>query len=575
MSNLTPSGKPFLEELHKLFDSGGLEVLPGRSMSVISPRDKSKIWQEWILLLDHDRALRYLAPASMQEVYCGLSDNKLLTAPSLRLELGFEEDITTEVCDMSWREYVRDYRNGVIGKSDKSGSNLQMPTLQQLMSFGTCYSRNIPSRNSLLFKPRPQVPQQQWYMSSLVSRETFEANRSPYTIFKDNPKPRGEGFSHGTKGCTDQSLDKTVDPRSATSHRSSARPPPALRHTQQSSHNPLLLSHLIPHPSLFTYTRPTPLSVRHTPSLRVPRPPSPPVIHQAIEAAIEIPSVVVNEERIDDRGNSNLGTTSSMGQKPSLLPYPSMSNHQSAPVLHKPVLLKPSQSSESSDRGHHEGVYKGVAADRSKGSGNRELINHCTPARVNITLAKIPLSIEEIMTYFPLATKFFEIDLRYKTHGWGEPKIRNYIYWSRELTHRLALSRTTMHHAISKGMKYYEKNPGLLDPTTLSATPSRTDMTKDSDMRSLHDLPLVDLAKGVKHHPEGVGRQGLTHAIEHALQNGHDTVMLSEVREYVLRHGIFDIEAPYDCAAADKAALKRVDQKAQEYYKANVYNSWY
>lgn len=213
------------------------------------------------------------------------------------------------------------------------------------------------------------------------------------------------------------------------------------------------------------------------------------------------------------------------------------------------------------------------------GAGRNELEKNCTPAQVNITLCNIPLSLEELLTYFPFSLKFHEVAFRLHTHGCSHTDIRNYIYWSRQLKHRLAVSRDSILKWSKRAKEYYKENPGLSNENSLSAIPSRTDrrdhsmpgkQRKRTPLAHIHDYRLIDLARGVKHHPEGEGRQGLTHAIELAQINGHDTVMLSGVREYILKHSLFVIDAPYDCATEDKATMERVHAKAKAYYEANV-----
>ncbi|KAL1608019.1 hypothetical protein SLS60_002958 [Paraconiothyrium brasiliense] len=181
----------------------------------------------------------------------------------------------------------------------------------------------------------------------------------------------------------------------------------------------------------------------------------------------------------------------------------------------------------------------------------------------------MPLSAEEIMTYFPMHLKWYPIAVRLHSHGWTASNICHYIYWSRELKQKSTLERTRVQHMLARaGDHYKEKNPGTFKPEAIPANPSLTERTATSRLSpaAIHNYYLVDLAEGVKHHPEDRGRLGLTHAIEHACANGNNTVLLSQAHEYVVEHALFDITAEYDCNVEDLPARQRVHTKVSAYF---------
>ncbi|KAJ4353597.1 uncharacterized protein N0V89_005327 [Didymosphaeria variabile] len=210
---------------------------------------------------------------------------------------------------------------------------------------------------------------------------------------------------------------------------------------------------------------------------------------------------------------------------------------------------------------------------RATSGVDQELESNCTPPNVNITLCKMPLSVEEILTYFPLHLKWYSIAARLHSHGWAAMAICYYIYWSRELEQKLTLERTRVQHMLGRALEHYkEMDLALLDPNAISANPSQMKSTATAALAPtrFHDYYLADLAEGVKHHPEGRGRQGLTHAIEHARANGNDTVLLSQAHDYVVKHNLLDVTAEYDCNAEDRLAHPRVYTKTSAYFNKLV-----
>ena len=85
-----------------------------------------------------------------------------------------------------------------------------------------------------------------------------------------------------------------------------------------------------------------------------------------------------------------------------------------------------------------------------------------------------------------------------------------------------------------------------------------------------YDVFVCDLAEGVYNHPTGTGAQLLTRVINHALNNCHTDIKLSEVEVYAARYNItvptVDMMAS-DAAEEDRAALSRHKNAVSRYYK--------
>lgn len=200
---------------------------------------------------------------------------------------------------------------------------------------------------------------------------------------------------------------------------------------------------------------------------------------------------------------------------------------------------------------------------------SHELESHCTPVQTNITLCILPISIEEVLTYFPLHTEWRLIGARLQAHSWTAQRCIEYIYWSRQLQHEQTLLRTKLQYHFKVGLGFYNTKADA----SVSAIPVDMDNTKGKQKKAFnkdHDYYLVDLAEGVAVHPEGRGKQALTRAILHARANGDTKVKLSEVREYVKANIPFLIPDDYNCRKEDFAARERFDKSGEmtKYYRA-------
>jgi hypothetical protein len=79
---------------------------------------------------------------------------------------------------------------------------------------------------------------------------------------------------------------------------------------------------------------------------------------------------------------------------------------------------------------------------------------------------------------------------------------------------------------------------------------------------NLTDYFLVDLAEGAVHFPQGIDRGLLTAAVQHALQNNHNDVKLSDFASYVARESLIQLTGVSDTrtgsvATADAASKQR------------------
>lgn len=194
-----------------------------------------------------------------------------------------------------------------------------------------------------------------------------------------------------------------------------------------------------------------------------------------------------------------------------------------------------------------------------------ELNSNCTAPDVDLRLVDFPVSAEELLTYFPLSTRWYSVIVRLFAHNWKGSAIHHYIYWSHGLTLPTTINITTLSKKHGKAQEWCDENP---TESPIQAKPSdfRPEIGRKYD-KDLHDYYLVDLAEGVVNHPPR-GALALTHAVQHAVKNGHDKVLLSGVRKYVEREKLFDIvalENTYDVRKDDMAAKVFHEKATQEY----------
>ncbi|KAF2742322.1 hypothetical protein M011DRAFT_462559 [Sporormia fimetaria CBS 119925] len=182
------------------------------------------------------------------------------------------------------------------------------------------------------------------------------------------------------------------------------------------------------------------------------------------------------------------------------------------------------------------------------------LWTHATPATVDITvLGDTFITIEELMTYFPLHYIWVGYANRLACSGWSASTLIRFVYRSRGITTGRPLVRGTIsgnfqraiaarHPQLSvKNGKY--KAPAKLASLAeqgLSATDQHscrawtTEMTsaKHSEEELIKDWYLKDLANGVAVMPQGREKGVLTMALELAVERG-DNPKLSELTKYV------------------------------------------
>jgi hypothetical protein len=143
-----------------------------------------------------------------------------------------------------------------------------------------------------------------------------------------------------------------------------------------------------------------------------------------------------------------------------------------------------------------------ILPNQPRGREQKELWSNCTPRSVNIMLCDIPLSIEELMTYFPLHLWWDGMAVRCYNHNWSDPQnICDYIYWSRQLKHSLSLEPEIVLEQLEAAMSYGNKDSDV-NMIAILASPSEFAGRRMDPLVALHDYCLVDLAEGVHHHPE-------------------------------------------------------------------------
>lgn len=213
LPNLSLGANRILEDARKMFDEGGLTYNRKGAVIVNLLPAQDAMWREWIILFDLAPSLLSRAPAGKQTQYRGLSDNQILTAPSLSLELGLSRNITEEVCDIAWREYVRHYRAAVIGRSDQPS---QSTTLEQLISFGSGYIQ--PSNSKKPPKSFPQIFQHNRTVAGVNTQQTPGSNANPRSASSVYRNPLSDATSKPAATHNCQNPAQSTGFQSPTGH---------------------------------------------------------------------------------------------------------------------------------------------------------------------------------------------------------------------------------------------------------------------------------------------------------------------------------------------------------------------
>lgn len=208
-----------------------------------------------------------------------------------------------------------------------------------------------------------------------------------------------------------------------------------------------------------------------------------------------------------------------------------------------------------------------------------------TPREANITLlGTLAITVEEILTFFPNHTLWPWCTNRLLRNGWKNVEICAYKNYARDLTGGDAfLANTFWNHHIASDDAIYGRR--------YTAKETRPDEQVDVDDLSagwwtskegrngkpvipnngLRDMPLRDLADGVKNWPDAAGRGPLTQCIEYALQHFpttyQDELKLSDVQNLVAMLQLPLIQSPnadLDRQARKKHAMKMMDKKYRD-----------
>ncbi|KAJ4364602.1 hypothetical protein N0V83_009198 [Neocucurbitaria cava] len=181
-----------------------------------------------------------------------------------------------------------------------------------------------------------------------------------------------------------------------------------------------------------------------------------------------------------------------------------------------------------------------------------EMKSFATPETVDLTLLRVPVTSQEIMTFTPYSTVIHEVAERLH-RSWTPSDMANYMNWARDLTYENSYHRTMFSH---------QYNHTRIDARhRIANVPSRMSRRSQLDQNSkkaFHDYYLWDMGEGVHRYPEGRAAQLLTHVIRHVrlVTNDRD-VRLSQLEEYAAKHQITvpvadQLQPNNDCVEEDK-----------------------
>ena len=200
------------------------------------------------------------------------------------------------------------------------------------------------------------------------------------------------------------------------------------------------------------------------------------------------------------------------------------------------------------------------------------LKSRSTPANVDIRLCgALHVTAEEILDFFPNHLLHREIACRLFDAGWTADMIVKWIYRNRRLTDHTCAQRTTIQHQLGAGRDWKPTNH--ITKFAMAQVSTEGGYYRKGTQPQLIDYYLVDLANGValNRFPTLNGRGALTHAIGHALENGHIWVKLSEVEAYVQDYHL-DNDLLEVNVFEDEASWMKTQKINKIYYARNVSN---
>ncbi|KAF2742321.1 hypothetical protein M011DRAFT_462558 [Sporormia fimetaria CBS 119925] len=200
---------------------------------------------------------------------------------------------------------------------------------------------------------------------------------------------------------------------------------------------------------------------------------------------------------------------------------------------------------------------------------------------VNITiLGGLRMTVEELLTFFPLHHVWAEYANRLYFNGWPASALIRFVYRSRGITSGRPLIRRTVSQRLQDGFalcspgiafqegRYLEFFPNNLPPFTdhtYGKWAKQITWFQVADEELIGDWFLEDCANGVTILPTGQAKGAFTWALELAREHG-DVVLLSEVEQYVQRHNLESRVVPSG-PNADQESYEENEEALWEYAK--------
>lgn len=181
-------------------------------------------------------------------------------------------------------------------------------------------------------------------------------------------------------------------------------------------------------------------------------------------------------------------------------------------------------------------------------SGTAELSSAIS---ANARLPPCKLGAVEIVTFFPLHTRWPELGLRLYRNGWKSLSIAKATLHAREkLNYRddraVENRRSTNAHQVLRNGKYWFEDEdftpsGSEDMTLVTTYDASAYAPRDNvPASSMFTAKLVDIARGVQNFPKGEDCGVVTQAIDYAVRNRRDDLTTADIPRLAAQHGFQD-----------------------------------
>ncbi|KAF2108758.1 hypothetical protein BDV96DRAFT_652372 [Lophiotrema nucula] len=164
------------------------------------------------------------------------------------------------------------------------------------------------------------------------------------------------------------------------------------------------------------------------------------------------------------------------------------------------------------------------------------------PANVDISQISFEITAEELLTFFPMHTRWPHYLYRLVQNGWEIAHVVGFINMVRNLDPPDALKRTCVgKHLANSDKQIFGKTVGSRSKNrggnaVEDFTPAT--WTLSYDRGALTDYYITSLGDGVAIFPTGRGSRLLTNVILHARQNGHQDAKFSAIDSYIEEQGL-------------------------------------